>query len=370
MDYFPLSLAFGEAFCNRTQEQADLLYNIKESRPTLISSPRRYGKTSLALHVINNSKLHYCQCDFLAAINETDVEKIILKGVGQLLGRIETGPRKLLKVATDFFSGLNIQLNLEKIGLSVQLNKASSDPVGNILSILERVDKLSEKYNKKIVFFLDEFQRIYQISDNYAIESVMRQIAQSSRNLSFIFAGSNRHLLNQIFEDKNRPFYKLCQRIPLERIEIKCYAEYIDRALKNSPGITLVQGVLEEVCKLTENHPYYFNLLFSRLWREKIITIELVQARWAAYIQEEKSQIANELDLLSGAQRKVLISLARSGGTSEPRSREFQAISQVPSATIRQALLALEKRDYVFYNISSSKYTLIDPAIKWLLADI
>lgn len=114
MDYFPLSLAEGAAFCNRLKEQEVLLYNLKESRPTLISSPRRYGKTSLALQVIKRAKLHYCQCDFLSAINERDIEKIVFKGVGQLLGRLETGPRKLLKVATDFFSGLSIQLGMDK----------------------------------------------------------------------------------------------------------------------------------------------------------------------------------------------------------------------------------------------------------------
>ena len=111
MDYFPLSLAVGYAFCNRTVEQRNLTYNLLESRPTLIVSPRRYGKTSLALHTLKQSKLIYMHFDFFSAINEQDIQNIILKGAGQLIGQIEKIPQKMLTLATEFFSGLSIKFS-------------------------------------------------------------------------------------------------------------------------------------------------------------------------------------------------------------------------------------------------------------------
>ena len=56
MNYFPTYLAFGKAFCNRKEETARLIYNIEQQVPTLIMSPRRYGKTSLALNTFKNLK--------------------------------------------------------------------------------------------------------------------------------------------------------------------------------------------------------------------------------------------------------------------------------------------------------------------------
>ncbi len=370
MDYFPLSVAEGDAFCNRVKEQEQLLYNIQQSRPTLISSPRRYGKTSLALQAIKRSKVYYCHCDFLAAINEQDVERILFKGIGRLLGSIESTPQKLLKVATEFFSGLSIQLAMDKIGLLVKIEKSTSDPASNILNLLERVESLSKKYKKKIVLFFDEFQRLYQVADTYAIESVIRQVAQSSKSLSFIFAGSNRHLLNEMFEDKNRPFYKLCERISVARMSKQDYFKHIQHVSHKEKRSTINEESLEKVCDLTERHPYYINLLLSRLWKLNEISTETVEKEWCQYIAEERSQIANELDLLSSAQRKLLTSLARHNGTSAPRSSNFQVISEMPGTTINQALKVLEKKDYVFKEEGSGIYKLIDPSIKWVLNDI
>jgi len=174
MDYFPQALASGAAFCNRIEEQKRLRNNLIESRPTLLVSPRRYGKTSLALYTINKSKLHYAQFDFLSAVSIEDVEQIILNGIGKLINRIEKGVKGALKLATDLFAGLSIKLSSDALGLSVEINRKPEKSATSILSILERAEKLAKKYDEKIVLLFDEFQRVYQISNDYAVESVIR----------------------------------------------------------------------------------------------------------------------------------------------------------------------------------------------------
>lgn len=47
MEYFPLGLAEGKAFCNRVAERSKLQTNIELNRSTIVTSPRRYGKSSL-----------------------------------------------------------------------------------------------------------------------------------------------------------------------------------------------------------------------------------------------------------------------------------------------------------------------------------
>lgn len=365
MDYFPLGIAQKTAFCNRKSELTKLVENLKQSRPTLITAPRRYGKSSLALNAIDQSGFAYGQFDFFSAIDEKDIERIILNGVGKLISRLEPIPKKALNVASELFSGLSIKLALDKIGVSIEINKHNKRPDANILDILERVEALSKKYNRKVVLYFDEFQRLYEISDNIAIEGILRQIAQSSQYLSFMFLGSNRHLLSKIFNDRNRPFYKLCDRITLERISKKAYEEYILSAATNDKK-AIDNDALEQIFNLTERHPYYVNLLCSRIWQLKSITSETVLFAWEDYIAEERSNIGAELDLLSKNQKKLLILLARYNGTYTPRSAEFLQKTGMAGASVTQALKFLEQMDYVYVD-AEGLTTIIDPLLKAVL---
>ena len=82
VNYFPTHLALGRAFCNRKEEMKWLLYNIENVNPVLIRSPRRYGKTSLALNAFSKIKWPYAHIDFYKALDEEDIEKTILNGHG------------------------------------------------------------------------------------------------------------------------------------------------------------------------------------------------------------------------------------------------------------------------------------------------
>jgi AAA+ ATPase superfamily predicted ATPase len=367
MDFFPLTIARGKSFCNRKAELSYLLTNIVDSKPTLLISPRRYGKTSLALNAIHQAKLPFAHIDFLSAINETDIEKRILKGAGDILTQIETGVRKAIQLAKDLFSGLDIHVNFKKIGISLEVGQKSENPANNILTVLERIDYLCLKYRKKVVLFLDEFQRLCEITDNHAIESVMREVAQKSKNIMFIFSGSNRHLLHQMFDDRKRPFYKLCDRIILDRISGDEYRKYIQSAAKKTWPKILSEDVIQKIMSVTERHPYYVNLICSKLWKQKLPQVNDVDTLWKNYMMEERSQVANEIELLSKNQRKLLSVLSRSNGTDAPRSREFEKMAEMSGATIAQALDFLEKRDYIFRN-ETNRYIVLDPLIKAVLS--
>ena len=368
MDLFPLTIATGESFCNRKSELSYLATNIEQSKPTLIVSSRRYGKTSLALNAIHKSKYPYAQFDFLSAISEADIERCVLKGVGELISRMETGVNKAITLAGELFSGLDIKVNYGKFGVSIEIDRKVEKPAYHILRVLERVDFLARKYHKKVILFFDEFQRVSEVSDDYSIESVIRQIAQESKDLMFIFSGSNRHLLYKVFDDRSRPLYKLCDRIALERISSEEYTKYVTLAASLRWKTTINEKIIDRIIHYTERHPYYINLLCSKLWKQELIpTIDSVDAMWQTYVIQERSQVASEIELLSKNQRKLLTILARINGTTAPRSHEFETIAEISGTTITQALGFLEKKDYVFKD-ADNRYNVLDPLIKAVLS--
>ena len=75
MDIFPSKLATGAQFCNRTQEINSLTNSITLGRHTVLISPRRYGKTSLANKVVEEGHLAFASIDlFLAHTDQTKVK--------------------------------------------------------------------------------------------------------------------------------------------------------------------------------------------------------------------------------------------------------------------------------------------------------
>lgn len=367
-DYFPLTLAVGESFCNRIAELEHLSNNVQKGKPSLIISPRRYGKSSLALQTFCKLKLPFAWIDMFSVVDETDIEHCILRGVGKLITHLESTPKKALKLATELFSGLHIRLIVHGVALDVELKTPSKKSEETIHAVLERIHEFAAKVNKKLILFFDEFQKVAEVSSSLALEAVLRQFAQLPSNIAFIFSGSHRHLLQQMFEDRNRPFYHLCDHISLPRISEEAYEKYIQYAAKQTWKTKLSEGVISNILLYTQRHPYYVNVLCSRLWKEKPPQVADVEKTWMEYSMEERSNVAAELDLLSLNQRKLLTMLSRHMGIQSPRSHEFEQKVKMPGTSITQALHFLESKDYIFRDQAGTIHVL-DPLIQSVLSD-
>jgi uncharacterized protein len=358
---FPLGLAQGLSFCNRIKERGHLMANIATLQPTLIMSPRRYGKTSLALKVLNDSKVPYTHIDLFSETDERDFEYSLLNGIGELITQLAGKPRAALNLAYDFFADLHIKVNIEKLGFSIQVDPKRGKPVHTILKSLEKLDKLAKKKKQPVILFIDEFQKISDISSVSTLEGALRHVAQQSENIMFLFSGSNRHLLQKIFDDSTRPFYNLCDQIILQRISEKDYLHYIQKLSIKKWGDKLKKNIVLAILRCTCRHSYYVNLLCSRVWRcEKMPTVKVIENLWGEYVHEQKSRVASEVDLLSANQRRLMFMLARHGAQKEIMGTDFSNMSGLSVASIRQAINVLLKKDYV-YQDSEGYYHILDP---------
>src|SRR5262249_21637935 len=137
--------------------------------------------------------------------------------------------------------------------------------ISEALLLLERL--LAEK-NKHAVIFIDEFQEIDKISKKRVIEGAFRTAAQEMQHLSLIFSGSIRSLLLSMFEDENRPLYKLCRKIKLDRISANDYEKHIQKIATHTWGKSLEQESFDRIMSLSNRHPYYVNYLCDIIWEE------------------------------------------------------------------------------------------------------
>lgn len=368
MNYFPTYLALGSAFCNRHEELNRLTMNIKNNNPSLLISPRRYGKTSLALNALEGLKWPYAYMDFYKELSEEEIEKAILGGIGKLLGQLEPISKRLMALASDFFASMQVRVVLEKPGITLDFSRRKRKAADTILEALEKLQQYALKKEKRTILFMDEFQVLGEVTQNYSIEAAIREAVQKSSHVAYVFSGSNRHLMNEMFYDKKRPFYKLCDLITLDRISEKDYEGYIQKAALETWNKKLSEDVLATIFQFTERHSYYVNKLCSLLWLGDYPNKNTVSEHWEQYSLENKSMIEREIELLSFNQRKLLIFLAEEEEEKELFSKSFAAQLNMSLSSIARALAGLNEKDYLYKN-KEGYYRIMDPLVKTILTD-
>lgn len=365
-DYFPLGVAVGSSFCNRTQETSVLIDNIKNGKHTLLIATRRYGKSSLALHALGLSKCPYVEIDFYMATNEKIIESYILNGVVELIGKALGSVDKLLasikKYVTDLKPKIDIGTSIFKLELT---SDVESDPALNVKEALLLLERLLEEKNKYAVLLMDEFQNVGTIAKGKGIEGAIRYVAQKTKHLTLIFSGSNRKLLKTMFEDETRPLYKLCWKITVKRIASEHYQDHIQKAAKLTWNQNLSDDVVNKIIFLTERHPFYLNKLCDRLWTyysDMLPLISAVDSAWSEILDEEKSDAIKEISLLSLGQKVVLNQISK-GINFHLTSKQTMLELQMTSSSIITALEGLEEKDMI--EKVDEQYQIINPVVRF-----
>jgi AAA+ ATPase superfamily predicted ATPase len=365
MSSFPLGLAEGSAFCNRAQERKKLKNNIHNNTNTVIVSPRRFGKSSLILYVLNEMKIPYGRVDLFVTLDEATVAREIIDGVNNVLNLVAGKPEKIISSMKEILKNVSTKWSVGTDGVSIELSrKEKKDSALAVRDSLIILDEILKKKSKKAVFFIDEFQEIAIVAEAKGIEGAIRSVAEKSKNLVFIFSGSNRHALSSMFDDRSRPLYMLCDKITLNRIAKEDYINFINKAAIKKWGKSLSNSFFDKLFEFTAMHTYYVNLICGRLFSEHnaVPNATNVEHCWWGYVTEEKTRTSIELSKLSLIQKKVLILIAN-GQVNNLTSKDILQKISTTSASVIKALKSLVAKDYI-YEIEEVNYKIVDPLIQ------
>ncbi len=364
--YFPKGIAKDKSFFNRTNEVKRLIGNIEKGEHTLILSPRRYGKSSLAKHVIKRVNYPYCDADFFLALDGKSIEHKLLKGVRDLIQQVSDTPEQWFKILRNYFNRLNKKWTIGIQGFYLELEPNDHSSIAeNILDALNALEYILKKQNKKAILFIDEFQEIIKIKEGLAIEGAIRHFAQESKHLVFIFSGSNRHMLQSMFGDRTRPLYNLCDRLNLDRISSNYYKKYLDYVSQKTWGEPIKRAFFDKIMEITETHPNCVYILCGYIWREypdKHPSINQVEKCWDQYITDINKETREELSSLSVGQLKLLAMIAN-GKVRELTGKAVQKKLNLSGSAITQALKVLENADHI-ERLENKSYRIINPIIK------
>ena len=367
MKYFPEGVAKGEAFVNREAERECLSKRISYNQHSVLIAPRKYGKTSLVMKVAAEMKIAYCAIDFLAAYSEECIRDQLADKVGCLVFDLLPRAAKAKEKLVDIFKKLKPEISLSAFGQRLSLS-LSNNSLKDITELLLKLDETAQCFKKRAVIFIDEFQQIGKIKNYHSIEAAIRHAVERSENVAYVFSGSDRGLLEQMFGDQGRPLYRLCHTMSLERMTQRSYTAHLQQLAHKQWGKELSQEVLDGIFSSTELHPFYMNVLCQNVWEGQFPSIEAILAIWREYVETQRRIISYDFMGLSLNQRKIMVALAKTPAK-EIQSAEFVSPLKLSASSVQQAVAILMRKDLV-YRAADGVYYVLDPAMRYYLEAI
>lgn len=359
-------------FCDREEETQLLIERAKNGINTMLFSIRRMGKTGLISHVFTqieeNNQYKGIYIDIYATQNLSEFNHILAGSVLRALPSNKSIGKKFLEMLKGFRPVISYDSYTGNPEISFDF-KTQQEYETSIYRIFEFL----ENQKQHIVIAFDEFQQIANYPEKNT-EALLRTIIQQLQNVSFIFSGSQKHILIELFNSSKRPFFASTQPMYLPSIPTEKYFEFIQRTFKNY-NIQIDDPEINFILDWTKKHTYYTqafcNKLFSLFSKKKRITMQEINICCDTLLKEQEIVFYQYRNLLTSNQWQLLGAIAKEDEISEPTSYAFVAKYNLGNASsVRRSLLALIEKEMIVELVSNenkSRYRLYDGFLsRWL----
>lgn len=349
-----------EFFCDRKKETKDIVSLLTNGNNLALISPRRIGKTDLIRHCFAQKEIadnYYCfiidiystLCveDFINKLGKTILE--VLKPKGKMIyGRFISFIKSLT-------TGISYDINgTPSWSVGVGDIKSPSTTLDEIFDYLKNADK-------PCIVAIDEFQQITKYKDGN-IEADLRTHIQYCSNAKFIFSGSQRHLMGNIFTSPNRPFYQSVTIINLPIIDKPKYLGFcLDNFAKANKKFDV--AVIDKLYDDFEGVTFYLqkvmNILFSWTDSRKKCSLEMYYESIDYIINFTAPIYVDLYSQLPEKQRQVMLAICEEGKAKNITSGDFAKKHGLPSpSSVSSAVKGLLERDLI--TVSNGAYMVYD----------
>jgi len=336
-------LVTGKDFVDRESEIAEIVKEIRSGTNLLLFSHRRMGKSSLLMEIMrrHRGEFLFVYVDLYGVATKTRMVEVFMSA---LVGSTYGGLKKVVAGIKDILKGSRFRLVVNERGepgIEFSLGEPTMPEIQDVLDLPEQIAK---KRRKRVVIIFDEFQEI-GLLDGAALLKAMRARIQTHKHVSYVFAGSKKHLLLRMFEEREGAFFKSAKPMELGPIPRADFEKFlIDRfaAAGGRFGTEAARAIVEA----GKGNPYYvqqiahelFNMSVRPRWPEDFET-----AVTATLIHQSPAFFTLWDSLKSQMQRRYLVAIAREPATA--RGSEFIERHRLKSAShVQKAMRQLDAR--------------------------
>lgn len=348
-------------FCDREEETIFLKKQIENGRNVALISSRRLGKTGLIHHFFTQHDVKENYYTFFVDIYASSSLAEFVYLLGKAIYE-ELKPKKT-QWTERFF---NI---ISSLRIGFKLDTITGEPtfdigLGEIQSPQTTLDEIFhylELADKPCIVAIDEFQQI----GNYAeknVEALLRTKIQQSINTSFIFAGSKRHIMSNMFNSASKPFYQSAMTMSLAPIPLETYIGFATQMFEIY-GKHVSQPLIENVYNQYEGYTWFVQMIMNELFAltstHELCDIDTLEIARKNIIQSQENTYKEILSKLSHKQKVLLQAVAKEGIVEGVTSARFIKKYNLSSASsIQAALKPLLENDLLTQN--ENRYRIYD----------
>lgn len=339
-----------EYFCDRITESTRLVKSITNGNNMVIISPRRMGKTGLIRFCYDKPEIADEYYTFFIDILHTSS----LREFTYLLGReiYETmlpRSRKMAGLFIQTIKSINGKFGFDPITGMPTFNVELGD-IDRPEYTLDEIFQYLAHADKPCIVAIDEFQQIAKYPEKN-IEAQLRTHIQKLRNCNFIFAGSERHMMQEMFTSAARPFYHSADMLELKAIVPEIYIPFIVGHFEKRNRQIAPDDVVR-VYNLFKGHTYYvqktFNEAFADTPEGGECTLETIRAAIDNMIASNDTIFREILSNIPEKQKELLYAIAKEGEAERITSAAFIKRHSLASASsVQSAMKKLLEKDII-----------------------
>lgn len=335
-------------FCDREKETENLISALKNGRNITLLSPRKIGKTGLIKHVFDriSSTEKDTICIYVDIFSTQNLHDFVQVLGAAIVDEALQREKSLMSKVLDAFKAWRPVVTVDVLtGMpSLSLNIDSTSDEYTLKSIFDYL-----KSSKKQVYVaIDEFQQVAYYPEK-GTEALLRSHVQFS-NAGFIFSGSRQHLMAEMFNSPQRPFYQSTEFMNLQPIPEDIYYEFAKHFFEAKKG-GLSQEVFHDIYHRFDGYTWYIQLMMNRLYEGNKQIDHMQQATDAiiAVLATLTPQYEMLMTLLTANQVNLLKAIAKEGKVEQPQSNEFIKRNDLPSpSSVKAALDVLVDKELVY----------------------
>lgn len=338
-------------FCDREKETELLSENLRSGLNSTLISLRRMGKTALVYHVFDKivkEKEAYClYVDLYPTRSISDLTRQLATAVMNVLPQKKRAGKRFIS----FLKGLRPVITYDPLTGRPEVRfeyAAAAEYEVTLLALLSFLNEL----DNRVFIALDEFQEIGSYREENS-EALLRSMIQPLNNIHFVFSGSNRHMMREIFHNTQRPFFAATRIMSLSPIPTDSYGRFIaGQFASHGKGIDV--EAVEFVLEWTRCHTYYTqsvcNTLFTRA--AKHVDLQAAKTLCGEILEEQEKVFLQYRNLLTAGQWHLLMAVAKEGRVYQPQSGEFLSKHSLGiPASAKRALESLLTKEMIYEEI-------------------
>ena len=354
----------GEHFCSRPKLERQLRSYILSGQNVVMQGERRMGKTSLVLETMRKARgISLIHADLLCVRDTSDLCRRLAAALARhekTVGFLEKLTRSLARLRP------TITIDQNTGSPTISVDSAAASEISSLETVLDAIMEQTAKRRTCVV--LDEFQDILDMPDGERILAILRSRIQLDANTAYIFLGSVRNRMTDIFWSPDSPFYHSAAALPVGEIDGKDFLAFLQGRFATG-GRRLSKEMFDKIAALARNTPGYIQELCDTLWdetgRNEVIGDAALQRALANIFAREQDHYEIFVRRLTALQVRVLRTLAVRGENGVYSGQSLAMAQVYNSASMKRAIEKLVK-DGLVYNFEGD-YKFTNPFFReWL----